>query len=143
MAQGSYGKWGIARTYALIFGIAYIGVALLEVILGNDGLKIGDTVILDVEPLQNAVHWAVGIVVLGSFFAGEMAAKLVARIIGSVFVLVTLLGFVARDFTGELFGYDGALPWSYNIVHLVTAVVALFAGFAAERAYGSMQQRTA
>lgn len=130
------GKMGIARMYALIFGIAYVGVALLEVILGDSGLRFGDTVVLQVTVLQNIIHWAVGIVVLGSFFAGETVARTVARIIGVVFVLVTVLGFVARDFTGELLGFDGALPWSYNIVHLATAVVALFAGFAAARVYG-------
>ncbi len=135
--RGAYGGLGIARTYALVFGIAYVAVAMLEVILGSSGLRIGDTLILKVTPVQNAIHWIVGIVVLGSFFAGETAAKLVARIIGSVFVLVTLLGVVARDFTGELLGFDGPLPWSYNLVHLVTALVALFAGFFATRAYGT------
>ncbi len=131
-----YGGFGIARTYALVFGIAYIGVSLLEVLLGRDGLRIGGTQILELTAVQNAVHWAVGIVVLGSFFAGEVAARTVARVIGIVFVIVTIWGFVARDSLGDLFGFDGPLPWSYNIVHLVTAAVALFAGFAAERAYG-------
>ncbi len=139
--RGAYGGLGIARTYALVFGIAYIAVAMLEVILGGSGLRIGDTVILEVTPVQNAIHWIVGIVVLGSFFAGETAAKLVARIIGGVFVLVTLLGFVARDLTGELLGFDGPLPWSYNVVHLLTALVALFAGFVATRAYGTYAAR--
>lgn len=127
---------GIARVYALIFGVAYISVALLEVILGSSGLRVGGTQILEVTPAQNAIHWAVGVVVLGSYFAGESAARTVARIVGIVFVAVTLLGFVARDFTGNLLGFDGPLPWSYNIVHLATAVFALIAGFASNRVYG-------
>ena len=65
-----------------------------------------------------------------------MAAKLVARVVGVVFVVVTILGFVAREFTGKLLGFGGDLPMSYNIVHLATAVLALFAGFAATRVYG-------
>lgn len=132
---GGYGRFGIARTYALVFGIAYIGVALLEVILGRKGLRIGGTQVLRLTGVQNAIHWAVGIVVLGSFFAGELAARTVARVIGIVFVVVTIWGFVARDSLGDVFGFRGPLPWSYNIVHLATAAVALFAGFAAERAY--------
>lgn len=139
MAEGSYGEryggLGIARAYALVFGIAYIAVALLEDIVGD--WKIGDTTILDLTAEQNIVHWAVGLVVLGSFFAGEAAARTVARIVGIVFVLVTILGFVARDFTGDLLGYDDGLPWIYNFIHLATAALALFAGFAAERAYSS------
>jgi Domain of unknown function (DUF4383) len=138
MADGY--KMGIARTYALIFGIAYVGVALLEVILGSDGLRVGGEPILQFVLVQNLVHWAVGLAVLGSFFAGETAARMVARIIGIVFVLVSLLGIVAREFTGELLGFDGPLPWSYNVVHIITAAVALFAGFGAQRAYGTRTQ---
>lgn len=134
----AYGKWGIARTYALIFGIAYLGVALLEVILGDEGWVTGDSVILGRTTEQNLVHWAVGVLVLGSFFAGDTAARTVARIVGVVFVVVTILGIVANDFTGELLGYpdDFGLPVSYNIVHALTAVVALYAGFATSRGYG-------
>jgi hypothetical protein len=136
MAEGAYyGKMGFARFYALVFGIAYIGVALLELITGDDGLVIGDTVILARTTLQNIVHWAVGVVVLGSFFAGEAAARTVARIVGIVFVALTIYGFVAPESLGELLGYgDGVeIPMSYNIVHLATALLALFAGFAGGR----------
>jgi hypothetical protein len=135
MAEGGYGKTRIARTYALIFGIAYVGVAVLEDALGGAGWKIGGTVILRVTALQNLIHWVVGVAVLGSFFAGEIAAKLVARVIGLVFVLVTVLGFAARTFTGKVLGFHGPLPWSYNIVHLATAAAALVAGFAATKLY--------
>jgi uncharacterized protein DUF4383 len=132
MAEGAYyGKMGFARFYALVFGIAYIGVALLELILGD--LTVGSTVILARTTLQNIVHWAVGIVVLGSFFAGEAAARTVARIVGIVFVALTIYGFVAPDSLGDLLGYGGDIPMSYNIVHLATALLALFAGFAGGR----------
>ena len=137
-AARPYGRFGIARTYALVFGIAYVAVSVLEVILALAGtsLTVGGALILKFTLIQNLVHWAVGLAVLGSFFAGEAAAKMVARVVGIVFVLVTLLGFVAIDFTGRLLGFNGPLPWSYNIVHLATAALALFAGFAAARAYG-------
>ena len=130
------GGFGIVRTYALVFGIAYIAVALLEDILGSGGLKIGGAVILQVTLLQNLIHWVVGLAVLGSFFAGTAVAKLVARVVGVVFVLVSLLGIAVEPFTGKLLGFSGSLPWSYNIVHIATAAAALFAGFAATRAYG-------
>ena len=139
MAEGAYGKaygkMGIARFYALVFGIAYIGVAILELFYPeSDPLTIGDTVILERTVLQNVVHFAVGIVVLGSFFAGEMAARNVARVIGVVFVILTIYGFAGPDSLGELLGYEGDIPVVYNIIHLATAVLALFAGFAGRRA---------
>jgi hypothetical protein len=138
MAEGAYGKaygrMGFARFYALVFGIAYIGVAILELFFPeSDPLTIGDTLILQRTVLQNVVHFAVGIVVLGSFFAGETAARNVARIIGVVFLLLTIYGFAAPDSLGELLGYDGDIPVVYNLVHAVTAVLALFAGFAGRR----------
>jgi hypothetical protein len=126
-----YGKMGFARFYALVFGVAYIGIALLELIVGD--LRIGDALILDRTTLQNIVHFAVGLVVLGSFFAGEGPARTVAKVIGIVFVALTIYGFVAPDSLGSLLGYDGDIPMSYNIVHLVTALLALFAGFAGGR----------
>jgi hypothetical protein len=129
-------RYGIVQLYALVFGAAYVGVALLEAILGSSGLSIGGTTILQITPVQNAIHWLVGIAVLGSFFVGESAAKLVARAVGLVFVLVALLGILVEPLTGQLLGFPGALPMSYNLVHVLTAAAALFAGFAAQRAYG-------
>lgn len=129
--EGSYGRLGFARTYALIFGIAYLGVAILELFFGlGSPLKIGNFVLLERTTLQNIVHFGVGAVVLGSFFAGEGAARVVARIIGIVFVALTIWGFVSAASLGKFLGFPGDLPMFYNIVHAVTAVVALFAGFA-------------
>ncbi len=127
---------GIVQTYALVFGIAYIAVALVEDLLGGTGLKVGGTTILQVTLVQNIIHWVIGLAVLGSFFGGESLAKMVARVVGIVFAVVTLLGLFVEPLTGQLLGFSGGLPLSYNIVHLLTAVAALFAGFAATRAYG-------
>src|SRR5437879_2287062 len=98
-------RWGIVQVYALVFGIAYIAVAVLEDILGSSGLVIGGTTILKVTLIQNAIHWIVGLAVLGSFFAGESVAKWVARVVGIVFVLVTILGFFVEPLTGQLLGF--------------------------------------
>ena len=132
-------RLGIVQIYALVFGIAYVAVAVIEDLLGGMGLKIGGTTILQVTLVQNLIHWVVGVAVLGSFFAGERVAKMVARVVGIVFVVVTILGFFVEPLTGQLLGFPSGLPLSYNIVHLLTAAAALFAGFAATRAYGRAQ----
>src|SRR5882762_10362822 len=129
---------GIVRTYALVFGLAYLAVAGIEVglkVFGSVSLVVGGQTILKITPLQNAIHWLVGLAVLGSFFAGTAIAKMVARGVGIVFLLVSGLGIFASTFTGRLLGFPGALPVSYNIVHVATMIAALFAGFAAEAAY--------
>jgi uncharacterized protein DUF4383 len=127
----AYGKLGIVRFYALVFGIAYVGVAILELFYPqSDPLSIGDTLILQRTVLQNVFHFAVGIVVLGSFFAGERAARTVARIVGVVFAGLSLWGFIAPSALGSFFGYPGDIPLAYNVIQVATAVLALFAGFA-------------
>ncbi|HEX2090711.1 MAG TPA: DUF4383 domain-containing protein [Actinomycetota bacterium] len=138
-ARPGYGRggMGVVRAYALIFGIVYAAVALLELILGDDGLEIGGAQILQLEPLQNAVHWIIAVVVLGSFFAGENAARMVARIVGIVLVVLAIYGFVAPDSLGDLLGYEGDIPAAYNWIHLLSGLVALFAGFFASRTYAS------
>lgn len=136
--MGGSQKLGIVRVYALVFGLAYLAVAALEVglkVFGSGSLVIGNQTILKITLLQNAIHWIVGLAVLGSFFAGAAVAKLVARGVGLVFLLVSGLGIFASTFTGKLLGFQGPLPVSYNIVHVATMVAALFAGFAAEAAY--------
>jgi hypothetical protein len=131
MAEGAYGRIGFARVYALIFGFVYTAVALVEFILG-------DFLFLEPTTIQSVVHLAVGVVVLGSYFAGETAARTVARIIGIVFVVLTIWGFAAPGSLGGLLGYEGDIPMAYNIIHALTAVVALFAGFAGRRTYRSV-----
>ena len=127
----------MARAYALVFGIAYLAVALLEVILGSDGFVIGDrastnNLILLVEPVHNAVHWLSGLVLLGSALAGEAVARAVARVVGVAFLVLTVVGLMAGELTMGLLGYDGApaVPISYTLVHAVTAAGGLYAGFA-------------
>ena len=140
MAEGTYGKMGMARMYALIFGIAYLGVGLLELFYKfDDPLALGDTAIIAGATLQMVIHFAVGIVVLGSFFAGESAAKSVARVIGVIFLIVFLLNIFASSFYAELVGFpDGSdTPIVYTIVHGLTAAGALFAGFSNRGGYGS------
>lgn len=140
MAEGAYGygKMGIARMYALIFGIAYLAVGLLELFYGNaDPLTIGDTVVLQGGTIHIVIHLAVGVLVLGSFFAGESAARSVARVVGVVFLAVTIWNLVAADSYADFVGIEGDLPVVYTIVHAVTALGALFAGFSGGRGYRS------
>jgi hypothetical protein len=140
MAEGAYGKMGVARMYALIFGIAYLAVGLLELFYGNDNpLALGDTVLIQGGTIHIVIHLAVGVLVLGSFFAGESAAKSVARVVGVVFLAVTIWNIVAGDSYAEFVGLEGTdgTPIVYTIVHAVTAVGALFAGFSGGRGYRS------
>ena len=135
---GALAKSGTAAMFALVFGVAYVATALLEVILGDDGWTIGDAsnineIILLRSTPHNLIHWAVGIGLLAALFLGM--AKLAARVVGSVFALVTVLGLIAPSFTMDtLFDYgpDLSVPIAYTLIHALTAAAGLYAGFVAE-----------
>jgi hypothetical protein len=131
MAEGAYGKMGAPRVFALWFGIVFVGVAILELFFPrSDPLTAGTFVVLQRTTLLNVLHFAAGFVVLGSFFAGEGPAVMVARVVGVLFLGLTIWGFVSPAGLGGFFGFDGEIPVIYNIVHAATAVLALIAGFA-------------
>lgn len=127
---------GFAGLYALLFGATYLAVALLEVLLGDDGITIGDgssindIILLNSGP-HNAIHWIVGALLVGSALAG--VAKPVVRVVGAIFVVVTLVGLVLPSTTMDLLGYGEGLsvPIAYTAVHALTAISALYAGFMA------------
>jgi hypothetical protein len=123
--------------YAWIFGIAYLAVAVLELVSKSEGLSIGDAEILSFGTLHNIIHFAVGVVVLGSAWAGEGAARAVAKVVGVVFLAITVWNIVAGDSYADFVGIEGGeLPVAYTIVHAVTAIAALYAGFSGRRVYG-------
>lgn len=142
MTEATYGRMGIARAYALIFGIAYLAVAILEVFFrSDDPLVIGGTTILAGGTVHIVIHFAVAALVLGSYFAGETAARMVARIIGVTFVVVSLLNVFAGTFYwdlvagGTLQSQESGTPVVYTVVHIATALAALYAGFATRPGY--------
>ena len=127
----------MARILALTLGIAHLTIALVEVVLGSDGLVTGDrsstnSLILLLEPIHNAVHWLAGLVLLGSALAGEAPARTVARVVGVAFLALTVAGLFAGELTMELLGYEGApaVPIAYTLFQAVTAAGGLYAGFA-------------
>ena len=135
---GSLADSGTAGLFALVFGVAYVSVAALELILGDDGLHVGDAsnineIILLKSTPHNLIHWVVGIALLGALFLGF--AKIAARVVGSVFALVTVLGLIAPSFTMDTlldYGPGLSVPIAYTLVHALTAAAGLYAGFVAD-----------
>jgi len=121
---------GPARMFVLILGITYLAVAALESYLGATNRQLGSGEwVLGYGMMHNVVHWLTGLLLVGSYFAGEGSARIVARFVGILFTLVLLLGIFAPGWTGDLLGHGGPLAWSYNAIHALTAVGALVAGF--------------
>jgi hypothetical protein len=118
---------GPARTFCLVFGVAFLLVALIESVMGT--WRAGNVILADFTLTQNIIHWITGLALLGAYFAPEYVAKGFARTFGIIYILVALLGIAARTWTGQLVGYEGPLPWIYNLEHAALGIFGLIAGF--------------
>jgi len=117
-----------AKTFALTFGIIYVVVALLEVLVYR-GTGCSAT-FLCFAPVHNAIHWIAGLAGLIAYSQGESMSRMYAQVFGIVFLLVAILGFIPATANGLLatvLGYPVNLV--YNLVHLVTGVLGIWAGF--------------
>jgi hypothetical protein len=110
----------MAKTYA---GIA--GAVLL--LLGIGGLLLGDELLLgwvNIDLLEDLVHIASGIVLLVAASRGLGVARAVVGVVGVVYLLVGVLGFVTPYLLG-------LLPHGYtavdNLVHVLLGLLALLA----------------
>lgn len=84
--------------------------------------------IFHVNAVHNIIHLLSGALALYAGMSGGDAAKMYFRIFGIVYLLVAILGFFAGD--KDILGFissNMADTW----LHVVIAVVALYAGFAA------------
>ena len=107
------------QTFALVFGAVYLLIGLLgfvnRPILG----------IFEVNMLHNIVHLAIGAaLVFGS--RDHATAKTVSLVVGVVYLLVAVLGFVATDFLDDLIRINQA----DNFLHLVSGAAAVYFGTA-------------
>ena len=131
-----------ARTFALIFGLAYLGAGLLGLLPGMLTPPPGDAPALRVEAmngllfglfhvnlLHSLVHMAIGAWGLAAY-AGWSEPRFYARSLAVLYAVLAVLGLVPGLST--LFGLvplHGHDVW----LHLGTAAVAAWFGFRAER----------
>lgn len=113
----------MAKTLAMVFGVIFILVGLLGFI---DNPLVGAQGIFETDMLHNLVHLLFGLILLvvSMKMAGKSALWL--KIIGVVYLLLAILGFMMGD--GMLLGLvqaNAADHW----LHLVLGVVLVLAGF--------------
>ena len=110
----------MAKTYASIAGAVLL-------LLGIGGLLLGDELLLgwlNIDLLEDLVHIASGIVLLVAASRGLGVARAVVGVVGVVYLLVGVLGFVTPYLLG-------LLPHGYtavdNLVHVLLGLLALLA----------------
>ena len=118
----------MARTFAIVFGAVYVLVGVLGFVLPSPLLGL-----FGVNVLHNIVHLAIGGLWLFAAFAAPMGAdspRKISQVIGIVYLLVAILGFVLPALMDQLL----VINMADNFLHLVTAILALYIGFMTPRA---------
>jgi hypothetical protein len=124
----SNARWGIARITVLVLGAAYVVVAVVEV-LTQDTLS----PVLEYSTPLNAIHWAVGVLLLIAAASGEGVSRQVARIAGVLLGVAAIWFVLDRTAFQMLLDYPypqpHPIPGSYIALYGITGVAALVAGF--------------
>lgn len=116
----------MVQKLATIFGVVLLLIGVLGFIPGitNNGLLLG---IFAVDTLHNIIHLVTGAVMLWAGMTSLKASRTGFQVFGVIYAIVAILGFMTGD--GQLLGLisnNMADTW----LHVVIAVVALYAGFA-------------
>jgi hypothetical protein len=108
----------MAKTLMYVLGAVFIVIGLLGFV--NDPV-IG---LFEVDALHNIVHLASGILALVFASRGEGPARSYALVLGIIYALVTIIGFVQGDSVLGIITVNGA----DNVLHLLLAIVLLAVG---------------
>lgn len=117
---------------AKVFGAVFVLIGVLGYVPGitSNGMLLG---IFEVDMVHNIIHILTGLLALAAAFSSEKYAKLFFQVFGVVYALVAVLGFIQGDMVLGLFHVNAA----DNYLHVVVAVVALYAGFVMKSGGGS------
>lgn len=111
----------LLKTYTLVVSLAYIGVALLELLFRS----VGGAIVF--APASNMLHWLTGGLALVAHAMGVTSQHTFAKMFSSLFVLITLLGLAAPDVFLMVLGSRPA--WFTMSMYFGTALVGLYVGF--------------
>ena len=101
-------------------GVVFILIGIIGFIQGDSVLGI-----FAVDMIHNLVHLASGVLALVFASRGENAARKYALVLGIVYALVTVLGFLTGE--GKVLGLI-SVNQADNFLHLVLAIVFLAIG---------------
>lgn len=109
----------------MIAGAVLVLVGILGFIpaIAPDGALLG---IFDVNLLHNLVHLLTGAILLGAAFMNDgVNARMTILVLGVVYAIVTIVGFIAPGYTEGLIGdtTNGVTMMPNNVLHLLLAIV--------------------
>ena len=116
----------MAKKLALLFGVVFIVVGLLGMFVPNP--LVGAGALFDTNMAHDLVHLLFGIILLAVALKMPGASAKWLKILGVVYLVIALAGFVLAPSGGLLFGLvetNDADHW----LHVLLGVVLLVAGF--------------
>jgi len=119
------------RLLAVVFGTVYLLTGLAGFIVTGFGSlvsSVGVLAVFELNPLHNLAHMLIGLLWLLSA-ANADTARAAAQVFGLVYVVLSILGFLAIGVALNAL----ALNTADNILHLVSGGVALLLGIFVQR----------
>ncbi|MGE5541150.1 MAG: DUF4383 domain-containing protein [Bacillota bacterium] len=114
----------MAKTLAIVFGIVLVIVGVLGFV-PNTLVGAGDTFATNLA--HDLVHLVTGIILLAVAFMASGKSGLWLKILGVVYLVLAVVGFVLAPNGGILFGLN--VNPADHLLHIVLGVVFLVAGF--------------
>ena len=118
---------------ARVFGAVLVAVGVLGFVPGitSSGNLLG---IFQVDAIHNIFHLLTGVLAFVVANGAGTNARLYFQVVGVVYALATVVGFLQGDTVLGIMAVNGA----GNVLHLVIAAVALYIGFGKKESAGGM-----
>lgn len=118
----------MAKTLAIVFGIVFVLVGILGWIPNP---LVGMGAIFDTNHVHDIVHIVFGLILLAVAFMAAGKSALWLKILGVVYLLIAVLGFLLVPDGGDLLGLV-TTNMADHLLHVVLGIVLLVAGFVAK-----------
>jgi hypothetical protein len=119
----------MAKTLAMVFGIVFVLVGLMGFI--DTGL-VGESGMFQTNTLHDLVHLLFGIILLVVGMKSQASAASAMKIIGIVYLLLAILGFLMIPSGGELLGLV-TMNSADHVLHVLLGVVLVAAGMLSKK----------
>ena len=117
----------MAKMLAIVFGVVFVLVGILGWVPNP---IVGMGALFDTNMVHDLVHLVFGLILLAVAFALPKHASLALKVLGVVYLLIAVLGFMLVPDGGLLLGLVHT-NMADHLLHVVLGVVLLVAGFVA------------
>lgn len=115
----------MAKTLAIVFGIVFVLVGILGFVPNP---LVGVGALFDTNHLHDLVHFVFGVILLAVAFMAPAMSGMWLKVLGVVYLLLAVLGFLLIPNGGELLGLVHTNV-ADHFLHVVLGIVLLVAGF--------------